>query len=367
MDEVEQGFRAGLAQIADEADTALAGQVVRRARAGVARRRRSVLAVVGAAAAVVVVVTGLTVVLNGRGGLDQAGPPKPTLAAPEVAPDVPGGYRLEYWHDVAVYVPATWGWGSAPIRTESGEALLCGGGQVVQADGSRRAQPTLPYVGRPVMLSNACGGSWVHQRPLAPYVWLGADVPPGTVDLGGGWVRETIEVGDVTVSVASDDAALRKSILDSAHRVAGECDPRLGNPPTPAGSTGADFVPVSMTVCAYLPTSTRLDYDLVYEQEASMGAAKYLVDAVAHAKPLGTSSCFGAGGGEWALLRLRGTGGTFRDYVVDMACPSITDPTGTQHALTSETVTPWAVGGINAVLHEHPSVGAPDRFIPPLP
>lgn len=189
----------------------------------------------------------------------------------------------------------------------------------------------------------------------------------GTVDLGGGWVRKTIAVGDVTVSVASDDDALRQSILASAHRVSGSCEPRLGDPPTPGGTSAADFVPVSLTVCAYLPTSTHLDYDLAYEQELSMGPAKYLVAAVDAAKPLGSSGCYAPSGGEWALLRMRGNGGGFRDYVVDMSCPSIADETGTQHALNRETVTPWAVGGVNAVLRGNPRVDVPDRFIPPLP
>jgi hypothetical protein len=120
-----------------------------------------------------------------------------------------------------------------------------------------------------------------------------------------------------------------------------------------------------MTVCAYLPSRTRLDYDLAYEQEVSMGAAKYLVDAVDHARSLGSSSCFGASGGEWAQLRLRGNGGAFRDYVVDMSCPSIADPSGTQHVLDDDTVVPWAVGGVNAVLHANPLVDVPYRFIPP--
>ena len=368
MNDLEQAFRSGLGQIADDADTspAVASQVVQRARSGVARRRRSGVAVVGAAASVIVIVAGLAVALDHRKGGDEASPPKPSLTAPELAPQVPGGYRLEFWHDVAVYVPATWGWGAAPKAIASGDSLLCGGGQVVQADGSRREQPSLPYVGRPVVLSDACDASWMQERPRAPYVWLGGDVPPGTVDLGGGWVRKTIEVGDVTVSVASDDEALRKSILDSAHQVAGDCEPKLGNPPLAAGSTDPDFVPDSMTVCAYVPTKDHLDYDLVYEQQLTMGPAKYLVDAVDHAASLGATSCFGGTGGEWALLRLRGSGGTFRDYSVDMSCPSISDPTGTQHVLNRETVTPWAVGGMNAVLHSHPLVQAPDRFIPPL-
>lgn len=363
MRDLEQAFRAGLAELADEAD--VAAPVVARARAGVRRRRhRTAVAVAGAAAAVLVV-AGLSAVLA-RGSEDPAGPAeKPIAPSPSVAPSAPGGYRLEFWHDVAVYVPATWGWGSAPVRITTGATLLCSGGQVVQADGSRREDPGMPYVGRPVRLSETCDSGWAQERPQAPYVWLGGDVPTGTVDLGGGWVRETERVGDVAVTVASSDVGLRRAVLDSAHRVTGACQPRLGTPATVGGSTASDFVPVSMTVCAYVPSSSRLDYDLVYEQELSMGPAKYLVDAVARAKPLGPSSCFGASGGEWALLRLRGNGGAFRDYVVDLSCPSIADPTGTQHVLDTETVTPWAVGGVNAVLHRSPLVDVPYRLIPP--
>jgi hypothetical protein len=364
MRDLEQTFREGLAELGAEADAqpAVVRQVVERARSRASSRRRSGLAV-GAAAAAVVLIAGLVVVLLGqRSGVEQPAGPTP----PSVAPSAPAGYRLEVWRDVSVYVPATWGWGSAPVMGATDAVSLCGGGQVVQMDGSRREESALPYVGRPIPLSDVCV-PWAGARPEAPYVWLGAAVRPGTVDLGGGWVRQTIEVGDVTVTVASDDDALRKAILASAHRLSGACEPRLDDPPTPAGATDPDFVPFSLTVCAYLPTSTHLDYDLAYEQELSMGAAKYLVAAVDAAKPLGSHSCYAASGGEWALLRMRGNGGGFRDYVVDMSCPSIADETGTQHVLDSETVTPWAVGGINAVLDKSPLVDAPDRFIPPLP
>ncbi|GAB7004016.1 hypothetical protein JCM18899A_14880 [Nocardioides sp. AN3] len=368
MDDLEQGLRAALMELADEVDAGpdVVRHVVERARSGARRRRRSAVVAVACVAAAVAVVGGSTVALQSRHRDHTAAPSTPSLSPPSVAPSMPGGYRLELWHDVGVYVPAMWGWGSAPVIGQADAVILCGGAQVVQADGSRRIQQSLPYVGRPVELSSHCDSHWHDERPTAPYVWLGGDVRPGTVDLGGGWVRQTIDVGGVAVSVATDDSALRQSILASAHRISGQCDPRLDNPPTPAGTTDPDFVPVSMTVCAYAPSSTRLDYDLLDTEELSMGPAKYLVAAVDQARHLGSASCFSASGGEWALLRLRGSGGSFRDYVVDMSCPSIADPTGTQHVLDAETVTPWAVGGVNAVLHANPLVDAPGRFIPPL-
>lgn len=365
MPEVEEAFRDGLAELAAEADTSppVVRRVVERAREGGARRRRSALAGVAGAAAAMLAVVGVGAVLRGQAGDTGAHRPAASPAPPEVAPSVPGGYRLERWHDVGVYVPFTWGWGAAPTVVGRQGPVLCGAG-VVQQDGARVEGADLPYVGRPVAQSDVCDAGWVRARPRAPYVWLGGDVPVGTVDLGGGWVRQTVEVGDLTVSVAADDGALRRSILASAHRVGGDCEPRLDSPPAPRGTTDAGFVPVTMTVCAYAPTSSGSDEDLLDEQQLSMGPAKDLVAAVDRAAPLGASSCFAARGGEWALLRLRGTGDTFRDYVVDMSCPSIADPTGTQHVLDSETVTPWAVGGINAVLHAHPLVDAPGRFIP---
>jgi hypothetical protein len=368
MRDLEETFRTGLAELAEEAEAS--PQVVRRVvdRARSRRGRRAGLLALGASAAAVVVVAGAAVVVQqSRDDRQQVGPSAPSSSFDGTAPSAPAGYRLELWHDVGVYVPATWAWGAAPVKDAAGRAVLCGGTQVVQADGSRHVAPTQSYVGRPAQPSGSCTSGWARQRPEASYVWLGGDVPVGTVDLGGGWTRETVAVGDVTVSVASDDDALRTAILASAHPVAGACDARIGNPPTPGGSTEPGFVPDAMTVCAYAPTSDGLDYDLLDEQELSAGPAKALMAAVEDAKPLGSSSCYNASGGEWALLRLSEVGGSFRDYVVDMYCPSIADPTGDQHALNGETVRPWAVGGINTVLHGSPLADTPDRFIPPLP
>ena len=364
MRELEQVFRDGLTGLADEVDAtpAVVRDVVARARTGAARRRRSALTAVVAAAAVAVLVTGLGIVLRGGSG---PGPAPSTATSSVGAPEVPRGDRRELWHDVSLYVPMTWGWGASPTATARGDVVRCGTG-VVQADG-RRVEADLPYVGRPIRQPGACDADWMLERPRAPYVWLDGDVPLGTLDLGGGWVRETVQVEGVKVSVASDDAALRRAILGSVHRISGGCAPHMLNPPAPRGTTSPAFVPTSMTVCAYLSTSTHLDYDLAYGEELSMGAAKALVAAVDRAAPMGSSSCFSASGGEWALLRLRGEGGASRDYVVDMECPSIADPSGTQHVLNAETVTPWAVDGVNAVLQRHPSVDVPDRFIPPLP
>src|SRR3546814_15859649 len=54
------------------------------------------------------------------------------------------------------------------------------------------------------------------EPPQAPYVWLGADVEPGTIDAGNGFTQETIEVNGSTVTVATQDESIRRRILDSA-------------------------------------------------------------------------------------------------------------------------------------------------------
>jgi len=365
MRDLEQLLRDGLAHLADE--TATAVPLAQRVRA--ARRRRT-RAWVGAAAAVVLIAGGAGVVLRGSGA-DSAPDGSPTSGAPDLAPDVPGGYRVEVWHDIGVYVPATWGRGGAPGA--------CGTGPTVGADGHRLGDGDLieGYVGRPVAQTPRCSTS-SPALPEVPYVWLGADVPVGTQHLGGGWVQQTRKVAGTTVTVGAQEADLRRSILASADVMSsGACAASLASPPSPgeapsspsSGSGNERFAAVSMTVCAYAPETstpagTPARYDLLAEETVAAGPAKQLADAVAQAAPMGEHSCYAGSGGEWALLRLDGGAGRSRDYVVDLSCPSIADPTGLQHELTSADVLPWAVDGINAVLHGSPLVDVPGVLIP---
>lgn len=360
MRDLERLLREKLTALADETVTAV--PLAERARAG---RRRRTRRLVGAAAAAVVLVTGGTGVALHRSGAESApSGGTPSGNASDTAPDVPGGYRLEVWHDVSVYVPASWGWGGAPGA--------CGVGPTVGPDGHRltaseRGDGVLSgYVGRPVGQTSHCAKrDTARVRGDEPFVWLGADVAVGTSHLGD-FVIETRWVGGTTVTVGSDDADLRAGILSSAHRTElGECAGSLPSPPSPSSHGSGRFVPVSMAVCAYAPAASASGYQLAYQEDLAMGPAKQLADAVAKAKPMGEYSCYGASGGEWALLRLAGDGGQRRDYVVDLSCPSIADPTGLQHRLTSADVLPWAVDGVNAVLHANPLIDVPGRLIGP--
>ncbi|MCA1982329.1 hypothetical protein [Nocardioides nematodiphilus] len=359
MTDPEQTLREHLARLADEVATG--APLAQRARAGRRRRLRGRL---GTAAVAVLVVAGAGAVTvprpDGSGAPPSPGGATPAARAPDGASEVRGGYRLEVWRDLGVYVPATWGWGGAPGA--------CGVFPTRGADGHRLGEgETVPgYVGRPVAQVPRCpkpqGG-----RPTVPYVWLGGHVPVGTVDLGGGWVQQTRSIGGMTVTVGSPDAHLRRSILTSAAVIpTGPCSTTLASPPTAdevstGDSSAATFVPDRMTVCAYRPTGS--GYQLVYRQDLDAGAAEALVAGVDAAPPAGEFSCVDASGGEWALLHLPGEDGGSRDYVVDLSCPSITDGTGLQHLLTPEDVVPWAVDGLNAVLDGNPLIDVPGVLI----
>ena len=361
MHDLEQTLREELAQLAEEVEAR--APLAQRARTGRRRHRTRRLAV-GAAAAVLVAAVGVGAALYPT---DSDAPPSagaPSSRASDQAPTVPGGYRLEVWQDVGLYVPETWGWGGAPGA--------CGAGPTVGSDGrplSGGEHAGLDgYVGRPIAQTGSCSSD----RPATtmPYVWLGADVPVGTVHLGHGRTQETRTVAGVAVTVASADPTLRAQILASAHRVALDaCPARLASPPDPSGGDTPAFTPISLQVCAYdsvdgtAAGAATSGYRLLYADELAADAAEELMAAVASAPPLGEFSCFGASGGEWALLHVAGAGDLGRDYVVDLSCPGIADETGVQHRLTTADVAPWATGGINAVLHGNPLIDAPGLLV----
>lgn len=349
---LEAVLRDGLRRMADRADVAV--PVAGRARAAVVRRRRRSFVAAGvAAAAVLAAVVGALVATSGTDR--TAGPAAPASSA---VPSPQLGYRLEVWHSLGVYVPADWGWGAAPTDVDgSGELSLCGGGAAVVALADRPADPRrdVPYVGRPGVQSDVCGP--VDAVPTAPYVWLGADLPAGTEDLGHGWVRQTEEVAGTTLTVTSTDAQQRRTILASAFTIPGSpCAARLDSPPSTASEGSGRFEPHAMVVCAYGAdyakgsSGTVTGYDLLAEATLPPDRATAFLTAVEKAAPLGGFSCYAGRGGDWALLRVEGAGGHRVDYVADLSCPGITGPTGVQRTLNRADVAPWLVGGVNEAL-----------------
>lgn len=149
------------------------------------------------------------------------------------------GWRTEWFRTIAVDVPVGWGWSQGPLRS-GGLLLRCPGGG---DDG--------PYVGRPVPASDLCL-VLPDEAPEHPYLWFDAPLEPGTEDLGGGWVRETVEVDGVRLTVASDDEDLRAGVLGSA-REQRDCAPDLARVPTDRFDTTTEGPGTLLTavVCGY--------------------------------------------------------------------------------------------------------------------
>ena len=304
---------------------------------------KNLLLVLAASLAVVAVLAGASLLRSDPAA--DGGPP---------AAGTPTEWRTEYWHDTQVDVPADWGWGSSPSADGRG-VYWCGEpGAVVGPAGTRlpRVDPTVPYVGRPILQTDVCQGGG-DQTPPAPYVWLGAPVEPGTVDLGDGYVRETREVNGSTVSVATRDAALRERILDSATGGA-SCSSDLEEAPSVRSIlTEGMGAATSMQVCAYRGEPAR-GFDLVYAARLGAAAAQRFVSAATAARA-GTVRCADAGAGELVVLTVEGDdpfgdAPVTQDYVVDLGCPAVEVSPGDRRELTRAVVEPWAVGGIQAVL-----------------
>jgi hypothetical protein len=326
MDDLEQLVRDGLRERADRVDTT--APLVARARQS-ARRRRGARAVVTAAAAVVIVVGGAAILDGSRDVSPSPAPDVTSDGAETPTPMAPDGWRTEQWHDLAVDVPADWGYGSAPIRTDR-RPTIC--------DDRRPG----PYVGRPVMASDMCMiAAWIE--PEDPYVWLGADLEPGIVVVGDGLVQETVEVAGTTLTVAADDP-LRRRILASARR-GGTC-------PSEFSGTTTARVPMAhdgdgLLVCGYVQDDDR--FHLVGGELLGSGASRRFVDAYARTDGMSSSStCLAVG--ERGLVLLRSGD---RQWVVDVECSGMRElGEGSRlRPLTIAAVEPWATGFVGHVFH----------------
>lgn len=351
--ELEQAMRDGLERRAQRADVDV--PVADRARTDVRRRRAGRLTAGLAAAAMVAVAA--TVVALDRGPDPEPGPAGPGVAIDNGAdPDAP--WRTEYWKDMQVDVPDSWGWGGAPPACGVGPSVSSGG-QPVESDSG------IPYVGRPISSTDLCVDAL--SPPPAPYVWLGSDLEPGTRDLGGGYVEETVDVNGSRLTVASDDEALRERILASAtggETCMSELDVR--DPSFP------DVVPGNvmrqadvLNVCVYHRDDAQgaRQADLVYETTLDLGGLHAYLGALEEGEePRDQCPTLDYVEGEWVVLEI-GTedGEVFRRDVVHTFCPGIDVDTDSLSGLetvrlTQPMVDPWAVEGIGAVVYG-PSTG----------
>lgn len=351
--DLESRVRAALERQAGSAD--VTAPVVERARREVAARRRTRWSAAAAAAAVVLVVGGIAVATSGE---DRTAD-RPEVVDRSSEPPAPSGrWRTEYWADVAVDVPAEWGYGGAPY--DGGTA--CYPEAMVGPDGRRLDDAgSLGHVGRPIAVTDVCALVPTAWEPGAPYVWLGADLATGTHEYDNGYVQETVEVNGSTVTVGTDDPTLRQRILDSAR--GGEmCLSELetGGDIRHDVAEGAGAEPVALRVCAYRSDEAGRTASLTYAAELGATAlAAYEEALAAGEEPRDQCPTLDYVESEWVVLELVDRDGApVRQDVVHLfgSCAGIA--VGTDRLLqlettrlTPEMVEPWAVGGVPAVVH----------------
>jgi hypothetical protein len=276
--------------------------------------------------------------------------PGPGSEAAGAEPAAPG-WRWESYDGVMAQVPDDWGHGRTGVSP-------CLAGKL--------DQPTRGYVGygsRPGPIpAIACTGS---SRPTpveqSPYLWFDSQADAGGQPHGGGWVAESRVVGGLTLTVYSDDAALRTRILDSARTAPGGAHD--GCPADHAVTSGPGARPErgdglaamgpaeSITLCRYtlgddeqrgrMLTSSRLS------DEDSRAVVRAILAAPPGDGPNEPGSCLPetAQGDEVLLLVVRDGTHTQEVFVRYSGCAGHGTDDGRTHCrLTTEVLTPLLSG-----------------------
>jgi hypothetical protein len=342
-DTLDQIMREGLEFRAGSAATALAERPGRDRH--VVRRGRW-LAV--AAAAAVVVTGGVTLaVLHGSDSPDgqDAGDPG----------QVPSDWRYESFDGVQVRVPPTWGWGGAPMGTGS-DIMSCGSpvAAVLPNIDGLQSLDHAAFVGRPVMMSDACQvGQGALVWPAVSAVWFDSALPVGT-DTSSDRVATTIAVGRQHVTVFASDDTLRATILSTAEAVEVDgngcpTDPVASPAPGPEEETS----PRGLSVCVYdqgrLLWSTTKDAQTAVGYVTAFRRASAVYDAA--------TSCPPELPDQWVAVGVDYADGSTRWDMANFDCGALvgTYTYGSQNKLSPmeapllpATVEPWAGDGIKA-------------------
>jgi hypothetical protein len=343
-DDLEQAFRDGLRQAVERAGTT--APLAERARELARSRRRRRWTVVAAAASVAVV-AGVATAVVASGGPDRRAD-DPLASSPPVS-----AWRAESWQNLTVDVPADWGWGTAPVVFGSNVALCGGLGASIAADGTARGGQDQPWVGRPIMTSDVCVLTRQLDTPAAPYVWLGAELRPGAVDLGDGWTQETVEAFGSTLTVATDDEALRRQIIESARTTTG-CPTHLMTAPSVDSMLTEGIWKVrSAEVCAYGRAAS--GYDLVYATGLDESAA-VATHAGVYAGQRQSSPEFCADtGDEYVVITFTGDDQygpmqVRQKVVISPECQEVQGAPGLVSPLSDAAMRPWSRNGMQTVL-----------------
>lgn len=366
IERLEDVLRRGLQANAELADLTAAPRLAGEQRTTHRGWGRPLLA-----AAAVAVLVGAGLVLGQRLADDGASTPvaaERTTDPPTDGSSPPGGWRTEYWRGLAVDVPADWGFGGAPFEISSGSLAACAPSAMVRADGERdwEQRGTGGYIGRPIMLTDACQGyqDGAEFIPPAPYLWFDAGVGEGTVQFDGGFVQQTLMVDGVKLTVGSTDARLRERILDSVRRetlCAATVD--QDGEPWPASRTAEEGV-VAIRACAYRVDRSRpasvAEPELSTAVEVGESATRRYLAAL-RSREQARDQCprLDVAESEWVVLELLDdSGAVLRRDVVHLAgnCAGIdVGARGLANLVTSKLtpamVRPWAVGSIPATVY----------------
>lgn len=346
-DELEQAFRDGLRRAAAGAPAELRDGIPRVAGSATAPSRRRAIWVAAAAAAVVAV--GVPLVLQ-RG--DRAPAPIPgdmtvgsttSRPAPSTRPSVvPGtGWRTESYAGLELQVPSTWGWGGTPVSPGSGEAGVCAvHGATVAPDGSRdsNAAMDLPFVGRPVLQSDACRLVEPDDaRPDVDAVWFDSPLP-----LGSGNASRTVTVGGRRVTVFTGSAPIRDRILGSitdvsATHISG-CSTTEMTLPAAALPHPAD--PSGLVVCAYGSRTTEGGRELLWSATRSADAAREYVELARNDRL--TSTACDAEAQEIVYVGISDRDQVVWDQIVLGACSEVHRSDGRTVQVSPQNVRPWS-------------------------
>jgi sigma-70-like protein len=285
----------------------------------------------------------------------------------------PQSWRYESYAGVQVQVPATWGWGGAPLRMDifHGKDHLgsCGSSTAAvpsSEDPSSYVSNATAFTGRPMKLSNTCV-PWGSDgtMPSTDALWFASPLDGGRRDVGS-VVAETRAVGDQHITVFSAQSALRRQILGTARLVDTDANGCPSAPVVQPAPGPAGLRPGSLSVCAYSQdTGTAV---LLWSSEVSGQAAQRYAGSLRRGSAARHVACPSVPSGTWVALGLHGDGGTRWD-LVDLTCSRIRSTGNTQWPLTPATVRDWGGGGVAAYVPQ-PTATSRDLegfFRPALP
>lgn len=315
-------------------------------------RRRNIMIYSATLVAGAVTVPVLVSSLSSTGETDSAVTvPLPHTSSDDIqSPPDDGAWRWESYGGIELQVPASWGYGTS------------GSPWCAHSDELPR-----PVVGRPGPIpAIACADAIAPVDRRVPYAWLGSGGRSGTEQYDHGWIEETRLVGEVQVTVLTQDDQLRARILESARVVADvdvhgcpvqhaiAADPAHRPNPSLGGlATLGDPIDISACTYAFEQGDASPAAPLLASSRITGASAVALIDALVTAPegigPDDPGDCISAAalGDQALVLRVSDAAGTREAYVRYDGC----EGHGVDDGVTSRMIT--AAVGEHALADPH--------------